>query len=132
MPWTSEMEKHIGRERGATSLWGTAPPLVSAVTPHTGKDPGVPRFWEGKREHHTGIQFPRTVGGFPGGSFRSCLMGITGEPVGLDVWGFDGDGEEGPGSQQPRLRSRQAAWSCLQQDPRRDPSHPGCSVHLHS
>ena len=49
MPWTSEMEKHIGRERGAMSLWGTAPLLVSAVTPYTGKDPGVPRFWEGKR-----------------------------------------------------------------------------------
>lgn len=91
MPWTSEMEKkHIGRERGATSLWGTVPP-------HMGKDPGVSRFWEGKREYNMGIQFPRSVGGFLGGSFRSCLMEITEEPVGLDVWGLDGDGEEGPG-----------------------------------
>ena len=129
MPWTSEMEKHIGRERGAMSLWGTAPPPVSTVTPHTGKDPGVPRFWEGKREHHKGIQFPRTVGGFLGGSFRSCLMGISGDPVGLDVWGFDGDGEQG--AKQPRLRSRRLR-SCLQRHPHRDPSHPGGSVHLHS
>ena len=107
--WTTEMEKkHIGRERGATSLWGTAPPQVSAITPHMGQDPGVLSFQEGKKEHNMGIQFPETVGGLLGGSFRSCLMGITGGTCGTWRLGLDGDGDEGPGSQQPRLRSRWA------------------------
>lgn len=64
------------------ALWGTAPPQVSAVTPHMGQDAGVLSFREGKREHNMGIQFPRTVGGLLGGSFRSCLMGITGGTCG--------------------------------------------------